>query len=65
MIDERYGYFECGFDGAQFQVLRESTPEDENPEWQPGYEWDEEASAELMWDHWYKVHDKDKDGNID
>lgn len=67
MINQWYGWFECGLDGEQFQVLIPTDPvlNEETGEMEDRYVWDEQTSGEQLWDHWWEVHDKDRDGNID
>lgn len=67
MINPWYGSFSCGLDGETFQVLIPTDPvfNEETGEMEDRYIWDEEASAELMWDHWWEAHDKDRDGVLD
>lgn len=67
MIDPRYGTFSC-FCGEQFQdlvKLDEPVYNEETGEWEDAYYWDQDASGIKMWDHWYEVHDKDRDGVLD
>lgn len=67
MINERYGYFECGLDGETFQVLIPIDPvfNQETGQWDDTYIFDEQTSNDQLWQHWYDVHDTDRDGNLD
>lgn len=62
-MNERYGWFECGC-GEQFQdlILTDPVFNEETGQWEDSYTWDQDASGVRLWDHWYEVHDVDRDG---
>lgn len=59
MINEKYGWYECGC-GERFQDLVETEIvfNEETGQEEQLYYWDEQTSGERMWAHWYAVHEE-------